>query len=170
MKCSTDFAKLAPHYLGLQVDRKDIPFKGWVSFRYLMLNKRIRSRGINFPRRERVLVRIALDRIRINFMELVPFYNPLNTGFRNNEDGTIQWLDFAVYSHEIGMFIVQFQNTERHEHQRRAFNDKKKYIKDVKKIPLLIINRHGTSQEYEILIRMFIRKVANERNQINNNR
>ncbi len=152
------------------MDRKDIPYKGWVSFRYLMLNKRIRSRSINFPRRERVLVRIALDRIRLNFMELVPFYNPLNTGFRDNENGTIQWLDFTVYSHEIGMFIIQFQNTERHEHQRRAFNDKKKYIGEIKKLPILIINRQGTSQEYEIIIRMFIRKVLNAKSNASNQR
>lgn len=166
----TGSVKHARLYLGLQVDRKDIPYKGWVSFRYLMLNKRIRSRGINFPRRERVLVRIALDRIRLNFMELVPFYNPLNTGFRDNENGTIQWLDFTVYSHEIGMFIIQFQNTERHEHQRRAFNDKKKYIGEIKKLPILIINRQGTSQEYEIIIRMFIRKVLNAKSNASNQR
>jgi hypothetical protein len=139
-----------------------LPFGGWGDLRHLELNKRLRM-AINRPRRERLLVRAALKRIvGTVYHEIVPFANPYHTGFKETElSGSIQWLDFVVYDRNLGMFVMQFNpqygQSGLKPHEKRAFLDKEKYITE-RGFPFLTLSRLHTSQEYEIRIRMFIKK------------
>jgi len=141
------------------------PYGGWLNFRYLELNGRIR-RGISRPRRERVIVRNALKRIRLVYHEIFPFYNPLYNGWKNETEGSIAWLDFVVYERTVGMFVILFvpkygqSGLKRHE--REAFNKKQNYMEQ-RGIPVLVLSRRRTSQEYEAQIRMFVLHIRNKR-------
>ena len=139
----------------------DREYGGWGSFRYLELNGRIKK-TIQFPRRERLLVRTALKHINIIYHELMPFFNPLHTGFREKENGSVQWIDFTCYTKETGMFVLQFNprygQSGVKPHERRAYQNKRDYVEKIKKIPFLLLSRNETSQIYEARIRRLIQK------------
>lgn len=141
---------------------KKIPYNGWVDWRYLELNSRIRK-GIRFPTRERMLIRDALKRIGLRYKELVPFYNPTYNGHRNQYDGSIQWVDFLVYKNR--MFAIQFDVKNRHggvlQRKKDVHKTRKQYLEQ-RGIPVLIVDRYWTGQEYEMRIRMFLRQLEKQ--------
>lgn len=133
-------------------------YGGWLHHRYLELNARIRK-GIQNPRRERLALRNALANLKLRYRELVPFFNPIHTGFRDNEDGTIQWLDACIYQNKmlVILFDVRYPGHGVKPHELRSFEAKKSYLQE-RAIPFLVLNRKYTSQEMEMRIRMFLRK------------
>lgn len=139
------------------------PYKGWMNPRYLELNKRL-MKGRQRPRRERLAARVALQTIGLRYKEIMAFFNPLHTGFRENEKGTIAWLDFIIQMPNkriaVILFDIQYPGHGVKPHERRGFEDKQQYLKD-RKVPFLILKRHFTSQEMEILIRRFIQRTHN---------
>lgn len=134
------------------------PYGGWLNHKYLELNGRIR-RGIEFPRRERVLFRTSLKRMNVLYRELVPFYNPLGHSF-NGDIGIIQWLDFCLWTPKgmvVVLFDVKYPNHGVKPHEQKAFNDKKEWIMLEKKIPLRVVSRTMTSYEYQVILERFLR-------------
>ena len=138
----------------------DRPYGGWINHRYLELNGRIRK-GIANPRRERLAARIALRKIGLRYKEIIPFFNPLHTGFKENENGTIQWLDFCILMPTKKMAVILFDIKQGGRGQKpyeyRSYNTKRQYLKD-RNIPCLIMKRSYTSMEMEIVIRRFLQK------------
>lgn len=119
-------------------------------WRYLVLNGRIRRRGIAHPRRERMLARNALNRLGIRYKEIVPVFNKFH------KNGTIQWIDFLIYSG--GMMAILFALSRDYGHKQRE-KDALKAKTDLlisKHIPYLVLLREDSQQEMETKIRMAI--------------
>jgi len=138
---------------------------GWISWKYLVLNGRMRKQ-IKFPTRERFLAKIAVSKLGYKFMEIVPFYNPLYNGNKNQYSGSIQWIDFLIYVPRIKkMIAIQFEAKSKsggvHKRTKDVLRTKIEYLKQ-KGIPTLVIAKHLSSQEYEMLIRMFIAKLEKQ--------
>lgn len=133
------------------------PYGGWINYKSLEQNA-LNRRGIEFPRRERILVRTALKRMGLLYMEIIPFYNPL----RNS----IQWLDFCILGPNKRMFVLLFSarysghGVKPHELEAEKF--KVDYMKE-RGTPCLVLKRTYTSFEYEVLIRRFINVNSDER-------
>jgi hypothetical protein len=103
-------------------------------------------------------MRLALNRVRIKYREIIPFYNPMHTGYTEKENGTIQWLDFTIWMGKLGVILFDIRRRGgRRPYEHRAWKAKKDYL-DQRNIPYLVVDRKGSSQEYEMLIRRFIRK------------
>ncbi len=141
------------------------PYGGWISWHYLELNARMRK-GILYPTRERMLVRSALNKIGFRYKEIIPFYNPLYNGHKGQYNGSIQWVDFLVYNKLTGkMFALQFDVKNRHggvlQRKKDVHRTKQEYLKQ-KGIPVLVLDRYWTGQEYEMRIRMFLRKLEKQ--------
>lgn len=130
----------------------------WVNYHYLVMNGHIRTNGIAHPRRERVAVRKALASLGFRYKELVPFLNPDYRGWKEKEEGSIQWLDFCVWSGKR-MFVVMFEVTKHahHAYHLEAWAAKKRLLED-KNIPYLVVSKTHTSQVYNLLISKFVRK------------
>lgn len=128
----------------------------WGSPQYMILNGRVRRKGIEFPRRERVLVRRALERAHYRYKEIIPVWNPFATGFHDDQEGAIQWFDFAVLMPSKRMGIILFDPhygaSGTHEWELRQFANKQRLLR-YKRIPYIVLKRTSTSQEYEICIR-----------------
>lgn len=131
-------------------------------WRTLRINSAIR-RGIRFPRRERLLVRKALENLGLRYKEIVPIYNPAwkgNTG--SYPDGYVQWYDFFYLMPNGHMACLLFDlNYPTHggvkPRERLAFNAKKAFLSE-RKIPCLVVPRIWSSSEYEVTIKMFSRR------------
>jgi hypothetical protein len=124
----------------------------------MVLNGRIRTKGIAHPRRERVLVRKALDDLGFRYRELVPYLNSNYHGWKGENDQTIQWLDFCVWSGKK-MFVVLFEVKKHSTHQSRleGWAAKKRFLEE-HQIPYLVVSVQETSQVYKMLIKTFVRK------------
>lgn len=124
----------------------------YVNYRYLELNGRIKK-TLQFPRRERVLVRKALGSLNVKYRELVPFINPLYRGWKNTTPAAIQWLDFAIFYDKL--MVVQF-------HPKYPSGGVKHYEWDKffalldyleeREVPYVVVERRHTSQEYRFYI------------------
>lgn len=139
-----------------QIKANDHHFKHW---RWLVANGRVRK-GISYPRRERVLVRNALSRIGVRYRELIPFYNPHHSVIDRHVGG-IQWLDFTLFHKRLIVLLFDPYYSTGYGAQRavQSLEDKKRFLNE-KGVPCLELGRFMTSQEYEITIRLFLRKVS----------
>lgn len=131
----------------------------WISPQYLILNGRIRTKGIQFPRRERVMVRKALERMHIRYKELVPVVNPFHHNWKETHTKGISWLDFTIFIGRLAvlLFHPQYGQSGVKPHEWKAFQAKKDLLES-RDIPYVILNRKSTSYEYEIMIRKMIRR------------
>lgn len=129
-------------------------------WRYIELNARIRKRAKHRPRRERLAVRTALERLHIRYREAVPIWNPLHRGVHNDLDGGVQWLDFVIFMPHKRIGVLLFGHRVGggpKEYERRYLETKEAFLQE-RNIPRLTLGRISTSQEYEILIYRFCRK------------
>ena len=126
----------------------------WVSPQYLILNGRIRTKGIAHPRRERVLVRTALRKIGLRYREIVPFINPHFKGHLEEHDRSISWLDFCIFHKKMYVLLFNPKRAEggMHAWQKKSWQSKLQVLEE-KGIPYLILDKNLSSQEYEFLIR-----------------
>jgi hypothetical protein len=128
----------------------------WVSWRYLELNGRIRSKGIAQPRRERILVRAALAEIGLRYKEIVPVINKHYHGHKGDQPAVISWLDFCIWTGKR-MIVVLFRLNSWKQREKDSHASKKQLL-DEKGIPWLELDRRQTSQIYASQIRRFISK------------
>lgn len=139
----------------MKVEKSDHP---WLSPHYLIRNGQIRRKGIERPHRERVLVRAALHRLKMRYKELVPFKNMDYKGRNGKHHGSIQWVDFLVYSKGKMCALIFYPNRGTgglHKYKKESLAAKTKLLTD-KGIPYLILKRNLSSMEYEILIRRLV--------------
>lgn len=138
---------------------KQRPFNGWINYRYLEQNG-INKRKAQFPIRERFLLKVAVDRLKIPYRQMVPFYNPLYNGWKDETEGAIQWADFVLFKERI--FVVRFTHKYRSggamKYKKKSYEAMKQYLTE-RNIPMLTVDRHHSSQEYELLIRRFMRQM-----------
>lgn len=126
-------------------------------------NGRIRTRGIEFPRRERVLVRAALDILKFRYMEIVPIFCPLWHGKRGDKvEGDLVWYDFFYMMPNGHMACILFDLIYVPSHgskpsERLAFQVKQDYMKQ-RGVPCLVLDRKSTVPEYAVQIQTFNRR------------
>ena len=135
------------------------PYGGWITFRYLEQNQKLKNE-IVFPPRHRLLVRNALKLVGLRYKEIIPFYDPAYHGYKQQTVGSIQWVDFLIYEkHKRIMFAIQFRLAGgAHKRTKERYNSKINYLEQ-RGIKVLQLRRDETTQAYEMRIRMFIRRL-----------
>lgn len=132
------------------------PYGNW---RYLLQNGKEKKK-LQFPSRERVLVRQALVRAGYRYKETIAFLNPLYKGWKGAVDAGMQWLDFTVWTGDrmvVLMFYPRAGGGGLHAYQKRAWQAKQDFL-NKKGVPFIVLSRSDTSQIYEHLIKTFVRK------------
>ena len=127
----------------------------WVHPQYMLLTGRVRK-GLAHPRRERVLVRKAMDSIGLRYRESVAYVNRYYDGFRGGQDRVVDWLDFCVYHGKL--YIILFhpkKNSGLKEREWKKWYARLRHL-DEKGVDYIILKRNLSSMEYEFLIRRMI--------------
>lgn len=131
----------------------------FVTFRHLLINGRVK-RGLEYPSRERSLVRKALSSLGIRYREAVVFINPYYYGSKDEyKDGTPQWLDFCIFKERMYaiIFYPSYKGSGVTKRNRRVFDTKIEWLK-YKQIPYLILDRRHTSQVHKYKIQTFLER------------
>lgn len=132
-------------------------------WRYLLLNGREKKK-LEFPSRERSLVRTALQRLGLRYRETVPFLNPLYKGWKGQVDAAIQWLDFAVWLDGrmvVLMFHPKHKTGGMKKHEKVSWQAKLRFLEE-KGITYRVLTRSDTSQIYEFIIRTMKKRKENK--------
>jgi hypothetical protein len=112
-----------------------------------------------FPRAETLKLRNALKRVRLPYKEVVAFINPHHLG------GRMQWLDFVVWvssKRHMGVILFDHKWGAGHSPSNRtiAANSLKKQFLSERGTPILILPRHYATDEYELLLRRWVKTMA----------
>jgi hypothetical protein len=129
----------------------------WMNWQSLVLNGRIRRKGIEQPSRERVQVRKALSLLGLRYKELVPIINRDWHGWKGKQtEGAIQWFDFLYLmpNKRMGaiLFDPHFGRGGLHPHEI-ARHEAKKMLMKKRGIPTLEVKRTLTVGEYALIIK-----------------
>jgi hypothetical protein len=115
------------------------------------------------PKRDILAIRTALNTLKLNYCQEVSFWNPLHKGRRGTWDAGLQWVDFVVKPKGKQAFVIL------HDDPRKRFKSYEKIAFQVKQeglnqrnVPYLILPKGMTSQEYQIKITFFIRKLKGD--------
>ena len=114
------------------------------------------------PKRYILLVREGLKGARLRYWEHVTVWNHLYRPALKYDAG-YQTIDFIVKSKDWRHFAVLVYNPVSvvSESEKHSWESKQAILKE-RKIPLLILPKHLTSQEYMITLLNFIRKGKNQ--------
>lgn len=139
----------------MKVDRTD---RKWVHTQYVLLNGRVRKRALHHPRRERLMVRKALEASRIRYREACPVITDYSGNY-GTQDRAVQWFDFVCYYR--GFFFVIMLDPQTggglKDREKRAFMSKKQHL-EKRGTKYIVLKRNETSQVYQMLILRFIQK------------
>lgn len=139
------------------------PYGGWINYRYLEQNKIMKNK-LKFPTRARATIRNALARIGIKYKEAVAFYNPQYNGYKNQTDGSIQWLDYVLYIPEKKKILILLMSIKRPnksgvvKRDKNSFKAKIDYLTDTGR-EFFVLPHDYSTQEYELVIRTIIRRM-----------
>lgn len=113
-----------------------------------------------FPTRERLLIRQALDTLRLRYWQQVRFWSPDFRG-EYNVNGNYQWIDFLIrMPHgKLGALILNPQGKSGYMHiyEREASRVKQDFLSK-RGIPNVVLPKSYSRDEYQIFIEMWIRK------------
>jgi hypothetical protein len=113
-----------------------------------------KKREIQFPRRERVLVREALRKLGVTrTFENVRVWNPEYSTKKGDVVGGWQWIDF-VFVHRHRLYAILFEQTWTggpHKYQTRWMEQKKSLLTK-RNLPHITLRRAMTGQEYQMRI------------------
>lgn len=125
-------------------------------------NKALARRRDQHPRRDLLLIRKALNNLRLKWCGEVSFWNPLHRGGKNRRiQGGLQWADLVVRARPRALIILYDLPSKRfHAHEKIAWQNKTRWLEE--RHPVLILKPNRTTQEYQILILRKIRQLQKE--------
>lgn len=127
------------------------------AWRDAVAHGRARKRAAQ-PKRDILMVRGALEKLKLRHCQEISFWNPLHVGKHGDLNGGLQWVDFVVWTRPLPLIILLDDPTKRTKDYEKAYLKNKKWGLADRGLPVLVLPAHKTSQEYWITIHMHLRK------------
>jgi hypothetical protein len=112
------------------------------------------------PKRDILAVKTALHTLRLRYCQEVSFWNPRHAGKHGDWDGGLQWVDFIVRPKGKRAFAVILDDPSKRwkAYEKIAHQIKQEGLND-RGVPFLIVPKGMSSQEYQLKIAWFMRKL-----------
>jgi hypothetical protein len=126
------------------------------AWRNMVAKGRARKRAAR-PKRDILAVKIALENLKLAYYQEVSFWNPYHVGKHGNLDGGLQWVDFVVVKGDKMLALILDDPSKRwKDYEKVAHANKLKGLAE--RVPFVVLPARYSSQEYQILIFMNMRK------------
>jgi hypothetical protein len=112
------------------------------------------------PKRDILAVKTALHTLKLSYCQEVSFWNTRYTGPKGEWNGGLQWVDFVVKAKGKRPFVVILDDPSKRwkAHEKIAHQVKQDGLND-RGTQFLIVKKGMSSQEYQLKIAWFMRKV-----------
>ena len=112
------------------------------------------------PKRDILAVQTALRTLKLRYCQEVSFWNAQHKGKQGTWDGGLQWVDFVVRPKGKRAFAIILDDPSKRwkAHEKIAHQIKQNGLKE-RETPYLIVKKGMVSQEYQIKIAWFMRKL-----------
>jgi hypothetical protein len=112
------------------------------------------------PKRDILAVKTALHTLKLRYCQEVSFWNPRHTGRHGDWDGGLQWVDFVARPIGKHPFIIILDDpSKRWKAYEKEYHRNKLTGLNDRLIPFILLPRGMSSQEYQIKIAWFMRKL-----------
>lgn len=112
------------------------------------------------PKRDILAIRTALNNLKLRYCQEVSFWNEHHRGKHGDLDGGLQWVDFAVRPKGKPAFVIILDDpTKRWKAYEKEYHANKQKGLNERKTPFIILPKGMASQEYQLKIAWFMRKV-----------
>jgi hypothetical protein len=129
------------------------------AWRDLVAKGRARKRAAR-PKRDILAVKQALANLKLRYCQEVSFWNVNHTGKHNDLDGGLQWVDFVVRAKGKQAFVIILDDPmKRWKPHEKAYHSNKQLGLHDRGVPFIILPKGMSSQEYQLKIAWFMRKV-----------
>jgi len=104
-------------------------------------------------------VRTALSALKLSYCDEVSFWSNHHKGKHGNLDGGLQWVDFVIRKRGKRPFVLLLDDPQKrmHKYEQKYLETKQIELKE-RGIPFVLLPSGLSSQEYQILILMNIRR------------
>ena len=123
----------------------------------LQAKGRARKRAAR-PKRDILMVQTALKNLHLRYCQEVSLWNPLHVGKHGNLSGGLQWLDFVVKGKRRPFVFILDDPQKRFKEYEKTYLVAKKRELERRGVPYVLLKAGMTSQEYQILIYMNMKK------------
>lgn len=128
-------------------------------WRDMVQKGRARKRAAR-PKRDILAVKQALANLKLRYCQEVSFWNDLHRGHHGDLDGGLQWVDFVVRAKGKPAFVLILDDpSKRWKSYEKEYHKNKLAGLDQRGIPYRLLKKGMSSQEYQVVITWFMRKV-----------
>lgn len=128
-------------------------------WRELVQKGRARKRAKR-PKRDILAVKIALGNLKLRYCQEISFWNDLHRGNLGDLWGGLQWVDFVVRAKGKPAFVLILDDpSKRWKSYEKEYHKNKLAGLDQRGIPYKLLKKGMSSQEYQVAIAWFMRKL-----------